>query len=71
MSKADEMFEELGYTKFEGLYKIEYKGEEKSIEFDKRYNTVIVEKYVEYKDYIEIQELQAINEKCEELGWIE
>ena len=78
MSKADEMFEELGYRK---LTKRELENK-----FEKEYFNLI-ECYYEapmliavvfYKDKTfdtisskNIQELQAINEKVKELGWIE
>ena len=78
MSKADEMFEKLGYTKQEDEFSIFY-----------YQNNIVKQKYGFdfYKDdkeiypvcyarneepiYITIQELQAINEKVKELGWNE
>lgn len=71
MSKADEMFEKLGYGKYEDLRKIHY--------IDKDTQRIILNKdtkkfYKEghdYVDYISMQELQAINKKCQELGWLE
>lgn len=78
MSKADKMFEELGYKKYTSDDCIMYMKDLFMITFiipNKRFIT-------EYKqgDYnfpkirpfeISMQELQAINEKCKELKWIE
>ena len=74
MSKADKMFEELGYKK--STTQLEdikfYKDDDNVICFrmvKKSFN-----KSGEYDgmcDYTTMQELQAINEKCKELGWIE
>ena len=74
---ADEMFEELGYKKLrdddESYKNIEgYKKDEYDIiEFDKNdkgfYKSAI---YDTTSDNISMQELQAINKKCQELGWI-
>jgi len=70
MSKADEMLEELGYKNVRQTeYWIVYKGKEKDIDFSLRYKTIEVENGMESKN-ITMQELQAINEKCKELGWI-
>ena len=67
---ADEMFERLGYVE-----KIEDDSVIKFIRDDNR--TIIFHLdykifYVEHKDfeYFTIKELQAINKKCKELGWI-
>lgn len=81
MSKADKMFEELGYIKsFEDNYemfsKTLFNGEIKTIVFninkglidirtDDLYNIQVV------TSILNIQELKAINEKCKELGWLE
>lgn len=71
MSKADEMFEELGYKK--SLNKVGdtfgYRNEDKhQIVF---YDTKEILKFDENFDIqgIRMQELQAINEKVKELGW--
>lgn len=73
MSKADEMFEELGYikltTQLEDLKY--YKNYDNVIYF--RVNRGSFNKSGEYDgmcDYITMQELAAINEKCKELKWI-
>lgn len=70
MSKADEMFEELGYEKYEGLYGIHYMNRDNLIRFDKRKNTIIIDSE-DYDDKVNMQELQAINEKVRELGWLD
>lgn len=68
MSKADEMFDELGYKKYEYNKRIEYLSREKS-------QAIIFHqdrKEIEQLDsIINILELQAINEKVKELGWLE
>lgn len=69
---ADEMFDELGYEKKEyGSSKIMYAKDLdfegyciKSVWFDK------VKKLVRLDGYYDMQELQAINEKRKELGWL-
>lgn len=66
MSEADKMFEELGYGKFyENSTDIRYSNEcNETIAF---YGAV---KTFEKNTYpINMQELQAINKKVEELGW--
>lgn len=70
MNKADEMFEELGFYKEEGLYEIQYTTRDNQITFDKRNNTIVVYSN-DYDDKINMKELQAINEKCKELGWLD
>lgn len=71
MSKADEMFEKLGYIEH---YNTEYaeifrKDSKKSfgrqIAFNQKTKGIMIE------NYITMQELQAINEKVKELGWNE
>lgn len=72
---ADEMFEELGYKKYESEIEIIYIFEGT--------DTIVFEKMIkDIKIYIwndgarvlnkslNMQELQAINKKCEELQWI-
>lgn len=69
MSKADEMFEKLGYSK-------SYDDEYKAIHYGhKRTSDEVVFREKEGKIDITIYNttmrvLQAINEKCKELGWI-
>lgn len=72
MSKADEMFERLGYKK--SLNKVGdtfgYKNTDNYLIVF--YDTKEILKFDENYDVegINMQELQAINEKCKELGWI-
>jgi hypothetical protein len=66
---ADDMFEELGYKKLTGetteVFKLSRA--DKNISFSKLIKRVrIFGKY----DFLDINELQAINKKCQELGWI-
>ena len=83
MSKADEMFEELGYVEKEEyrnyytnkdytLYKKIDDPSQESIVFD--YTKKTIKKrhiYTEIAREITIQDLKAINEKVKELGWYE
>ena len=74
MSKADEMFEKLGYKKsYIQLRDIKYyKDDDNVIYF--RVNKKTFNKSGEYDgmcDYITMQELQAINKKVKELDWNE
>lgn len=70
MSEADKMFEELGYIKYESKYNIYYTAQfGTEIAFNKKDKDVT--KYWGMENqYIDMQELKAINKKCEELGWI-
>ena len=83
---ADEMFEELGYVKEEQkneyatyiwYYQKNGANEEFGIEFAKskfeEEGEIYCVCYSEREEaiYINMQELQAINKKCQELGWIE
>lgn len=73
MSKADKLFEKLGYIKVEDREShIEYRknvdGDLFEIDFWKEDNTVSKNYYRDI-GYITMQELQAINEKVKELGW--
>ena len=70
MSKADEMFEELGYKKFEGLRTIDFYNDNGLIQFDKSSKVIHINKNEE-TDFITIPELQAISKKVEELSWYE
>ena len=74
MSEADKLLEELGYEKIRNkvgnTFTAIYAKGDKRIAF---YTDKTIECYDYYygSDYISMQELQAINEKCKELGWIE
>ena len=82
MSKADEMFKELGYKKKENkeLKFLEYTQEDTEttelvISFELYSRTImcaIYEKGITHSRALAIntKELQAINEKCKELKWI-
>lgn len=76
--EADKMFEKLGYKKKEkGLY-IEYIKAENSVKEEYVISfmmktimaTLYKNGYQKMPLALEIEELQAINKKCEELGWI-
>lgn len=75
---ADQMFEELGYEKKEnGLHNVaRYKKDDDNIIYFReatKYSEADVHKSGEYCETcygITMQELKAINKKCEELGWI-
>lgn len=74
MTNGDRMFEELGYKK-EGILNI--RGANIGTRFRNRKNGHVFSFYDENrvfeKPYEEItmEELKAINKKCEELGWLE
>ena len=72
MSKADEMFEKLGYIKKETSWKeenkkhfVEYNSNDTQIQFS------IDTKHVLITNILNMKELQAINEKCKELNWLQ
>jgi hypothetical protein len=72
MSKADEMFEELGYiiVKNDDI-KIRYEdkgNEDLNLEFYKSYK--VVSGLPTYDYFCDMNILQAIYEKCKELKWI-
>ena len=71
MSKADEMFEKLGYEMEvvnNGVeYYTEIAGEDKEIDFIEDVDTKEKEIWIDDFHVITIQELQAINEKVKEL----
>ena len=66
MSKADEMFDELGYKKIhDNKRRIVYSNRLTRITFK------IKDQWVDINMNLDMQELQAINEKVKELGWNE
>ena len=76
MSKADEMFEKLGYKKEENQFSTSYKKDNYEICFTKKIVRTVIYGNIEgmqhqYPKKIYMQELQAINEKVKELGWEE
>ena len=71
--KADELFEELGYKKIRNNkdFEVYRKNDYNIIDFerdDKRFYKSA--RYDTTSDGITMKELQAINKKCQELGWI-
>ena len=72
---ADEMFEVLGYEflfKNEKMIQYEFEGfyMDTEIKFDLKGKTVLKEYSIGESQEITMKELQAINKKVEELGWI-
>lgn len=72
---AQEMFEQLGYT---ALTKKYTEGKLKTIEYKNEENKDWIKFHTENGRFIEINgngvfigELQAINQQCEELGWLD
>ena len=64
---ADEMFEELGYKKnFEDKYRVNYEHIRDGIiiNIDRNFKNIKI-----WNGAINMQELQAINKKIQELGW--
>lgn len=70
MSEADKLFEELGYKKNVGetTEVFTLTRANKNIAFSKLINRIRI--YGKY-DFIDMQELKAINLKCKELGFYE
>ena len=69
---ADEMFLELGYIKEDNDYCEAFfinKDNSVFIYFYKNKTILIADGYFEAVE-LDLQELQAINKKCQELGWI-
>ena len=72
---AQEMFGKLGYKKIS----MEFMGDElRKIKYENISNKDYVEFYTENQHFIEIncngiyfEELQAINQQCKELGWLD
>ena len=67
---ADEMFEKLGTNKIDNIDFCVYEGKNvksNRILFNKVGKSIIFEGF----NVLDMQELQAINKKCEELGWID
>lgn len=75
MSEADEMFEELGYKKYESEIEIKYIFEgTDTIIFNKKIKDIAFYIWNDGKTplnkTLNVYEIQAINKKCEELGWL-
>lgn len=71
MSKDDRMFEKLGYTKEVKPNHIRYVIKYGFFIPDTFIDFIKNEKRIWIDDTIDMNELQAINEKCKEWGWIE
>lgn len=73
MKTADEMFEELGYylDVENNVFCIWVNDDGEVIKFNKKYKKFYKALYCEQFEYITMQELKAINEKCKELGWLD
>ena len=69
---ADEMFEELGYKlKYQDTNNICYRNSyESHIYFRKNDKTIDLAGRNNTNKIIKLEQLQAINKKCEELGWL-
>jgi hypothetical protein len=72
---ADEMFEKLGYKKYESEIEIKYIFEgTDTIVFEKRVKDIRLYIWNDGATVLDktlnVSEVQAINKKCEELGWI-
>ena len=73
MSEADKMFEELGYKKtITQLKDLKYYKDDDNVFIFALKNKGFYKsgEYDGMCDNISMQELQAINKKCEELGWL-
>lgn len=78
MKTADEMFEKLGYKKEKYYneifyYKVNGMGDKFGFEFwlnNKEVYPVLHEGNDDIALDLDMRELQAINQKCKELGWI-
>ena len=72
MSKADEMFNDAGFNKYEFDTYIDYLSRENSHAITFRKDIKAIDSHCGIgSEYISMQELQAINEKVKELGWNE
>lgn len=75
MTKADAMFEELGYKKSETRDTVMYKYQDTilgdKLEFQIFFSKISKLVFIKGKDGISMSELKAINMKCKELGWEE
>ena len=69
---ADEMFEELGLRlENDSPFEFEVKNDDdKVIKINKERNEIACFNYYDGFEYLTLEELQAINKKVEELGWM-
>ena len=71
--KADKMFKELGYEKqAESIFGLVYRNKNNyaEITFDLYDETICASIHDDESVYLSMEELRAINKKCEELGWL-
>ena len=70
---AEELFDDLGlWLERETPFDFEVKNDDdKVIKFNKERREIACFNYYDGFEYLTLQELQAINKKCKELGWIE
>ena len=71
MSESDEMFEKLGYEKVEIGNGFEFYSNDKEIDFIENVDNKNKEIWIDDFHIITMEELQAINQKCKELGWLD
>lgn len=80
MKSAKEMFDELGYKRFENDYWVYYSKETNSSYFASRVTFIKNEKTFGIEKFsangiltknITVKELQAIIQQCKELGWLD
>lgn len=69
---ADEMFEELGLRlENDSPFEFEVKNDDdKVIKINKERKEIACFNYYDGFEYLTLEELQAINKKVEELGWM-
>ena len=71
--KADKMLKELGYEKQEeSIFGLVYRNKNNyaEITFDLYDETICASINDDESVYLSMEELQAINQKCKELGWL-
>mgnify|MGYP004496347155 FL=1 len=70
---ADEMFEELGLRlENDSPFEFEVKNDDdKVIKINKERKEIACFNYYDGFEYLTLEELQAINKKVEELGWMD
>ena len=72
MSEADRLLDELGYNKYEFDTYIDYLSRKTSKGITLRKDMQVIDSHCGIgSEYITMQELKAINKKCQELGWLD
>ena len=72
MSKADEMFDDVGFNKYEFDTYIDYLSRENSHAITFRKDIKAIDSHCGIgSEYITMQELQAIYQFCKEKGWLD